>query len=47
MTISKPFLIGKFELTQAQWEAVMGSSPYGRAGGTRSNPFLDLPGMAE
>lgn len=44
VTISKPFLLGKFEVTQAQWEAVMGSSPYG---GARSNPYFDLPGMAK
>jgi formylglycine-generating enzyme required for sulfatase activity len=43
VTISKPFYLGKFEVTQAQWEAVMGSSPYA---GKRSNPFFDLPGMA-
>lgn len=47
VTISKPFLLAKFELTQAQWEAVMGSSPYERASGARSNPYFDLPGMAE
>jgi len=44
VTISKPFLLGKFEVTQAQWEAVMESNPYG---GARSNPYFDLPGMAE
>ena len=27
VTISKPFLLGKYEVTQAQWEAVMGSNP--------------------
>jgi formylglycine-generating enzyme required for sulfatase activity len=27
VTISKPFEIGKYEVTQAQWEAVMGSNP--------------------
>ena len=27
MKISKPFWLGKTELTQAQWEAVMGSNP--------------------
>lgn len=35
--------VGKSEVTQAQWQAVMGSSPYT---GARSNPFLDLPGVA-
>lgn len=44
VTISKPFYLGKFEVTQAQWEAVMGSSPYTLQ---RSNPYYDLPGMAE
>ena len=28
VTISKPFYLGKYEVTQAQWQAVMGSSPY-------------------
>jgi len=28
VTISKPFYIGVFELTQAQWEAVMDEKPY-------------------
>jgi formylglycine-generating enzyme required for sulfatase activity len=27
VTISKPFYIGKFEVTQEQWEAIMGVSP--------------------
>ncbi len=27
VTISKPFYMGKFEVTQEQWEAVMGSNP--------------------
>jgi formylglycine-generating enzyme required for sulfatase activity len=27
VTISKPFYLGKYEVTQAQWEAVMGSNP--------------------
>jgi formylglycine-generating enzyme required for sulfatase activity len=44
VTISRPFYFGKFEVTQAQWEAVMGSSPYSSK---RSNPFYGLPGMAE
>jgi formylglycine-generating enzyme required for sulfatase activity len=43
VTISKPFYLGKFEVTQAQWEAVMGSSPYTLE---RSNPYYGLPGMA-
>lgn len=47
VTISKPFLLGRFEVTQAQWQAVMGSSPYERDLGARSNPYFELPGMAE
>jgi len=43
VTLSKPFYLGKYEVTQAQWEAVMGSSPYTRS---RSNPYYSLPGMA-
>ncbi|MDR2696368.1 MAG: formylglycine-generating enzyme family protein [Deltaproteobacteria bacterium] len=27
VTISKPFYLGKYETTQAQWEAVMGNNP--------------------
>ncbi|MEK7269653.1 MAG: formylglycine-generating enzyme family protein, partial [Planctomycetota bacterium] len=27
VTLSKPFYIGRFEVTQAQWEAVMGENP--------------------
>ena len=44
VTISKPFYLGKYEVTQAQWEAVMGSSPYTSE---RSNPYYGLPGMAD
>ena len=36
VTISKPFYLGKHEVTQAEWEAVMGSSPYASE---RSNPY--------
>ena len=32
------------EVTQAQWEAVIGSNPYDR---DRSNPYHNRPGMAE
>jgi formylglycine-generating enzyme required for sulfatase activity len=44
VTISKPFYLGKYEVTQAQWEAVMGSNPYTLS---RSNPYYNLPGMAD
>jgi formylglycine-generating enzyme required for sulfatase activity len=27
VNISKPFYMGKYEVTQAQWEAVMGNNP--------------------
>lgn len=27
VTISKPFYMGKYEITQAQWQAVMGNNP--------------------
>lgn len=43
VTISKPFYLGKHEVTIAQWKAVMGSDPYSVS---RSNPFYELPGMA-
>ena len=43
VTISKPFYLAQFELTLAQWQAVMDRSPYV---GPRSNPYYDLPGMA-
>lgn len=44
VTISRPFYLGKHEVTQTQWEAVMGSNPYTLP---RSNSFYSLPGMAE
>lgn len=44
VTISKPFYISKYEVTQEQWEAVMGSNPYDLS---RSNNFYNLPGMAQ
>ncbi len=43
VTISKTSYLGKYEVTQAQWEAVMGSNPYTLP---RSNPYYSLPGMA-
>lgn len=44
VSISKSFYLGQYEVTQAQWEIVMGSSPYELP---RSNNFYGLPGMAE
>ncbi len=44
VTISKPFYMAKYEVTQAQWEAVMGINPYDLP---RSNPFYRIPGMKE
>lgn len=44
VTISKPFYLGRHEVTQAQWETVMGSNPYTL---DRSNPYYNLPGMKE
>ncbi|WP_372399924.1 formylglycine-generating enzyme family protein [Azospirillum sp. HJ39] len=44
VTISKPFHFGRFEVTQSQWEAVLGENPYDR---DRSNPYYTLPGMRE
>jgi formylglycine-generating enzyme required for sulfatase activity len=44
VTVSKPFYLGRYEVTQAQWEAVMGSNPYTL---DRSNPYYNLPGMAQ
>lgn len=42
VNLSKPFLISQYEVTQAEWEAVMGVNPYTLE---RSNPFYNLPGM--
>jgi len=36
VSISRPFYLGKYEVTQAQWEAVMGSNPADNKG--RTNP---------
>ncbi|MDR2076146.1 MAG: formylglycine-generating enzyme family protein [Desulfovibrio sp.] len=40
VTISKPFYLGKYEVTQAQWEAVMGDNPSMFKG--RNNPVEKL-----
>src|SRR5258706_1278154 len=44
VTLTRPFYLARHEVTQAQWEAVMGRSPYEDK---RSNPYYGLPGMAE
>jgi len=31
VTLTKPFFMGKYEVTQEQWEAVMGNNPSGRS----------------
>jgi formylglycine-generating enzyme required for sulfatase activity len=41
VTISKSFYLGTYEVTQAQWEAVMGSNPSLFKG--RSNPVENVP----
>lgn len=45
VTLTKPFWLGRFEVTQAQWETVMDSSPFDEK--SRSNSFYHLPGMAD
>jgi formylglycine-generating enzyme required for sulfatase activity len=40
ITISKPFYLGKYEVTQAQWTAVMGSNPSRFKG--RTNPVEQI-----
>jgi formylglycine-generating enzyme required for sulfatase activity len=40
VTISKPFYLGKYEVTQEQWMAVMGSNPSGFKG--RTNPVENV-----
>ncbi|MBE9605768.1 formylglycine-generating enzyme family protein [Acetobacteraceae bacterium H6797] len=42
--ISRPFWLARFEVTQAQWEAVLKENPYVR---DRSNPYYNLPGMRD
>lgn len=44
VTISQPFWVARTEVTQAQWQDLMGENPYRR---DRSNPYYTLPGMAE
>ena len=41
--ISRDFSVSQYEVTQADWLAVMGEDPFVR---DRSNPYYRLPGMA-
>ena len=41
VTITKPFYMGKYEVMQEQWEAVMGSNPSGRNKGAKL-PVTDV-----
>jgi formylglycine-generating enzyme required for sulfatase activity len=38
VTISKGFYLGKFEMTQAQWVAIMGTAPWTKKKYVRANP---------
>ena len=38
VTISRTFYLGKFEITQAQWEGVMGTTPWSGKSYVKSNP---------
>lgn len=40
VTVSKPFGMGKYEVTQAQWEAVMGNNPSGFKNPTNPVEFV-------
>lgn len=44
VTISEDFYLGKYEVTQEEWEDLMGSNPYTL---DRSNPYYNLEGMKE
>lgn len=46
ITISKPFYLSKYEVTQEQWERLMGSNPYSlaRTYGSRWDSLLEKPG---
>ena len=38
VTITRGFYLGKYEITQGEWEAVMGTRPWWRRGYVRENP---------
>jgi len=38
VTITKGFWLGKYEITQGQWEAVMGTTPWEGEGAVQKNP---------
>ena len=46
VNISKPFYLSKYEVTQEQWEKLMGSNPYSlaRTYGSRWDNLLERPG---
>ena len=44
VVIKNDFYIGKYEVTQEDWEKIMGYNPYKNE---RSNPYYKLEGMAE
>jgi len=41
LTITKPYAIGKYEVTQAEWEAVMGDNPSANKGATNPVEHVD------
>jgi len=47
VTIMKPFYMGKYEVTQEQWEAVMGYNPRGTNGGLGPPEPPGSPGLWE
>ena len=47
VTISKPFYLGKYEVTQAEWQAVMGSNPSKFKGANRPVENVTWPDAQE
>jgi formylglycine-generating enzyme required for sulfatase activity len=41
VTLTKPYYIGKYEVTQEQWESVMGNNPSSRTKGDKL-PVTDI-----
>lgn len=44
VALTRPYYLARHEVTQAQWEAVMGRSAFEDK---RSNPYIELPDMAQ